>query len=118
MRATSVCLVAALWLTGCVDRSIGRVDPTVQRVEQKLLPVSLNQELDLLFVIDGCTTRVDLHQGPAAKGRRPRCDSYESRNELGAALAAGGLHTICRQAIADEVPHSLSRRAFAGLREC
>ena len=69
----------------------------------------------VLFVIDGCTTRVELHQGPAARGRRPRCDSFQSRDEMGADLATGGLHAICRQAIAEEIPRALPREAYADL---
>ncbi len=62
MRATSVGVVAALVLAGCVDRPISRLDPTGQGVEQKLLPVSLNQELDLLFVIDNSGSMEEEHR--------------------------------------------------------
>ena len=70
----------------------------------------------LLIVIDGYATRVELHQGPASRGRRPRCDSFESRSHDGArVLAVGGLHAVCRQAIAREIPRTLSRAALASL---
>lgn len=67
------------------------------------------------WVIDGVTTRIELHQGPAPRGRRPRCDSYESRTDDGAVLAVGGLHVVVRQAIAHEVPRSLPIAAYAGM---
>lgn len=68
----------------------------------------------ILVVLDGCETRVELHQGPAARGRRPRCDSLQSRMD-GRELATGGLHAICRQLIGHEVPRALPREAYAGL---
>lgn len=61
MRTPCVLFMAALALTGCVDRTIGQVDPDGEHVEQKLIPVSLNQELDLLFVIDDSGSMAQEH---------------------------------------------------------
>ncbi|MBK9036620.1 MAG: hypothetical protein IPL61_36120 [Myxococcales bacterium] len=52
MRPALVALALVVPAVGCIDRGINRLDPSPDSVEQKLLPVSLNRELDLLFVID------------------------------------------------------------------
>jgi hypothetical protein len=39
-------------LTGCPNREISRVDPVQDKVEIKDIPVQLNRDVDLLFVID------------------------------------------------------------------
>lgn len=64
--------------------------------------------------LDGVDTIATLHQGPAPKGRRPRCDSLQSRDGA-RILATGGLHAICRQLVQCEVPAPMSRRALATL---
>ena len=61
MRATTLALAATL-ASGCIDRTISQVDPDGQAVEQKTLPVSLNRELDLLFVIDDSGSMLQEHE--------------------------------------------------------
>src|SRR5262249_33679824 len=39
-------------LAGCPDRSISEVNPLQGRVEAKDIPVNINRDLDLLFLID------------------------------------------------------------------
>jgi hypothetical protein len=39
-------------LAGCPDRSISKVDPVQGRVEFKDIPVTVNRDIDLLFLID------------------------------------------------------------------
>lgn len=65
----------------------------------------------LLCVIDGVATRVELHQGPAPAGRRPRCDRFEARSN-DVTVVVGGLHVVARYMIGKMVPRSLPRRAF------
>jgi hypothetical protein len=48
-------LMAGLTLlaaTGCPDRAVTEVDPNQQKEEQRLIPVNVNRDLDILFVID------------------------------------------------------------------
>jgi len=61
LRAASpfVFLAAAGLLAGCPDRSISEVDPLQGRVEAKTLPVKLNRDLDLLFLIDNSPSMAD-----------------------------------------------------------
>jgi hypothetical protein len=47
--AAMACLVA---LTGCPDRSISEVAPEQTRVEYKDIPVTVNRQIDILFLID------------------------------------------------------------------
>ena len=65
----------------------------------------------LLCVIDGVATRVELHQGPAPVGRRPRGDRFEARVDE-VAVAVGGLHVVARHMIGKMVPRSMPRRSF------
>jgi len=58
--ATSfVFVVAASLLTGCPDRSISEVDPLQGRVEFKDIPVQVNRDIDLLFLIDDSKSMAD-----------------------------------------------------------
>ena len=45
-------LSAAGLLAGCPDRTISEVDPLQGRVEYKDIPVNINRNIDILFVID------------------------------------------------------------------
>ncbi|MEZ4403356.1 MAG: VWA domain-containing protein [Kofleriaceae bacterium] len=45
-------IVAGSLLTGCPDRTLSEVNPIRDPVETKAIPVKLNRDLDLLFVID------------------------------------------------------------------
>jgi len=45
-------LVAGSLLAGCPDREVSRVDPLQDNVLDKDIPVNLNRNLDILFVID------------------------------------------------------------------
>jgi hypothetical protein len=58
--ATSfVSLVTAGLLAGCPDRSISEVDPQQGRVEAKDIPVNVNRDVDILFVIDDSPSMAD-----------------------------------------------------------
>ncbi len=57
--ATFVGLTAAGLLAGCPDRSISEVDPVQGRVEFKDIPVNINRNVDLLFVIDNSPSMND-----------------------------------------------------------
>ena len=46
-------------LAGCPDRSIDEVKPQQGRVEAKDIPVNINRDLDLLFVIDDSPSMAD-----------------------------------------------------------
>jgi hypothetical protein len=46
-------------LTGCPDRSISKVDPLQGRVEFKDIPVTVNRDIDLLFLIDDSPSMLD-----------------------------------------------------------
>ncbi len=46
-------------LAGCPDRSISRVNPEQGRVEYKDIPVTVNRNVDLLFVIDDSPSMAD-----------------------------------------------------------
>ncbi len=46
-------------LAGCPDRSISEVDPLQGRVEFKDIPVTVNRDIDLLFLIDDSPSMAD-----------------------------------------------------------
>jgi hypothetical protein len=52
-------LAAAGLLAGCPDRSISEVDPLQGRVEFKDIPVNVNRDIDLLFLIDDSPSMAD-----------------------------------------------------------
>ena len=58
--------VAALALAGCPDRSIDEVKPQQGRVEAKDIPVNINRDLDLLFLIDDSPSMADKQSNLAA----------------------------------------------------
>jgi len=45
-------LLAAATLAGCPDRDVSKVDPIQDNVDTKVIPVTLNRDLDILFVVD------------------------------------------------------------------
>ena len=49
---TLASLVAGSLLTGCPDRTINRVDPIQDHVHRATIPVQLNRNLDILFLVD------------------------------------------------------------------
>ncbi len=49
-------------LTGCPDRTISEVNPEQGRVEFKDIPVNLNRNVDILFVIDDSGSMLDKQQ--------------------------------------------------------
>jgi hypothetical protein len=53
-------------LTGCPDRSISKVDPLQGRVEFKDIPVTVNRDLDLLFLVDDSPSMGDKQTNLAA----------------------------------------------------
>ncbi len=42
----------AVTLAGCPDREVAKVDPRQNREQQKEIPVQINRDIDILFVID------------------------------------------------------------------
>jgi len=59
-------LVAASLLAGCPDRSISEVTPIQGRVEAKDIPVTVNRDVDLLFLIDDSPSMADKQANLAA----------------------------------------------------
>jgi len=59
MTKASAVLLAVAGLTGCPDRSISKLDPDQQKVERKDVPVNINRDLDILFLIDKSPTMAD-----------------------------------------------------------
>src|SRR5579859_5200589 len=57
--ACSLLTVTVGVLAGCPDRSIDKVDPLQGRVEAKDIPVNINRDLDLLFLIDDSPSMKD-----------------------------------------------------------
>jgi hypothetical protein len=53
-------------LPGCPDRAISAIDPEPTKVESKDLPVDINRELDLLFLVDKSPTMGDEQAALAA----------------------------------------------------
>lgn len=45
-------VVTTLTLAGCPDREVARVDPRQNREQQKEIPVQINRNIDILFVVD------------------------------------------------------------------
>jgi hypothetical protein len=58
-------LAAAGLLAGCPDRSISEVDPLQGRVEYKDIPVKINRDVDILFLIDNSPSMADKQQNLA-----------------------------------------------------
>ncbi|MDX2091601.1 MAG: hypothetical protein SFX73_27320 [Kofleriaceae bacterium] len=58
--------VGASLLTGCPDRTISEVNPQQGRVEYKDIPVTVNRNVDILFVIDDSPSMADKQNNLAA----------------------------------------------------
>jgi hypothetical protein len=58
-------LAATGLLTGCPDRTISQVKPEQGRVEDKDIPVTVNRNVDILFVIDDSPSMADKQQNLA-----------------------------------------------------
>ena len=59
-------LAVASLLTGCPDRSISEVNPEQGRVEYKDIPVTVNRDIDILFLIDDSPSMADKQRNLAA----------------------------------------------------
>ncbi len=60
VTTTSLLSLATLGLlAGCPDRTISEVNPQQGRVEYKDIPVSVNRDIDILFVIDDSPSMLD-----------------------------------------------------------
>jgi hypothetical protein len=60
VTTTSLLSLAALGLlAGCPDRTISKVNPQQGRVEYKDIPVTVNRNIDILFVIDDSPSMLD-----------------------------------------------------------
>lgn len=70
MRRAIASSVLALSATGllaaCPDRGISKVDPAQGRVEFKDIPVKINRDVDILFVIDDSPSMADKQKNLAA----------------------------------------------------
>jgi hypothetical protein len=64
--ACSLLSLAVGFLAGCPDRSIDKVIPAQGRVEAKDIPVNINRDLDLLFLIDDSPSMKDKQNNLAA----------------------------------------------------
>lgn len=53
-------------LAGCPDRSISKVDPLQGRVEFKDIPITVNRDVDILFLIDDSPSMADKQANLAA----------------------------------------------------
>src|SRR6476469_1440191 len=51
--------LTGLGLLGCLDRTISKVNPQQGRVEYKDIPVTVNRNIDILFVIDDSPSMLD-----------------------------------------------------------
>ena len=59
---TVVAGLACLPLLACIDRSLSELPSTSDTVEKKTVAISLNNELDLLFVVDNSGSMLQEHQ--------------------------------------------------------
>src|SRR6476661_2622439 len=60
VTTTSLLSLATLgMLAGCPDRTISEVNPQQGRVEFKDIPVSVNRDIDILFIIDDSPSMLD-----------------------------------------------------------
>ncbi|HLL25914.1 MAG TPA: hypothetical protein VK427_27440, partial [Kofleriaceae bacterium] len=69
MRQSSAlftCVGLAALLAGCPDRTVSKVIPDQGRVEYKDIPVTVNRNIDILFVIDDSGSMADKQNNLAA----------------------------------------------------
>jgi len=59
VTTTSLLGLMGLLATGCPDRTISEVNPQQGRVEYKDIPVSVNRNIDILFIIDDSPSMLD-----------------------------------------------------------
>ena len=61
MRQSSLfaCMGLAVLLAGCPDRTVSKVTPEQGRVEYKDIPITVNRNIDILFVIDDSGSMAD-----------------------------------------------------------
>lgn len=59
MNSSVFALLGVSLLAGCPDRTISSVDPEQGRVEYKDIPVTVNRDIDILFVIDDSPSMLD-----------------------------------------------------------
>lgn len=57
--ATALLATAATSFFACTDREVARVDPRQNREQEKEIPVEINRDLDILFVIDNSNSMRD-----------------------------------------------------------
>ena len=57
---------ATALLTGCPDRTISKVNPQQGRVETKDIPVTVNRDIDILFLVDDSPSMADKQANLAA----------------------------------------------------
>jgi len=57
--ASFLALACGALLTGCPDRTISKLNPEQGRVEYKEVPVTLNRNVDILFVVDDSPSMLD-----------------------------------------------------------
>jgi hypothetical protein len=50
-------------LAGCPNREVSRVDPNQDKVEQKEIPLTINRDIDILFVIDNSGSMLEEQAG-------------------------------------------------------
>jgi hypothetical protein len=65
-RMRAFLLAPLLLASGCPDRTISELEPDQIGVESKVIPVHINRDLDLLFLIDKSPTMADEQAGLAA----------------------------------------------------
>lgn len=66
MTGSLLGIAAAGLLAGCPDRTISEVNPQQGRVEYKDIPVTVNRNVDILFVIDDSPSMADKQNNLAA----------------------------------------------------
>jgi hypothetical protein len=59
VTTTSILGLALGLLAGCPDRTISKVNPQQGRVEYKDIPVTVNRDIDILFIIDDSPSMLD-----------------------------------------------------------
>src|SRR6187397_1802808 len=57
--ASFLAIACTSLLAGCPDRTISEVNPQQGRVEYKDIPVTVNRDIDILFVIDDSPSMLD-----------------------------------------------------------
>lgn len=66
MRRASVLFLGLAVLGGCPDRTVAELSPTPEKVETKDIPINIERDIDILFVIDKSPTMADEQAGLTA----------------------------------------------------